>query len=156
MKRLHRIKYWHLIILALVVVVGLFAAYSANRARENTPLYQFRQSVMDEIERYMEENPDGEGGRDYRQGYFFHLNSNESISIFYNAIRKSMPMDYETYVARSNRNRNTSEPLAFILPCLEEQFYYSPKNLHCFEKGLVFEMKKKDSKKLYEIITRLR
>lgn len=155
MKRLHRIKYWHLIILALVVVVGLFAAYSANKARENTPPYLFRQSVMDEIERYMEENPDGEG-KDYRQDYFFHLNSNESISIFYNAIRKSIPMDYETYVTRSNRNKYTSESLVFILPCLEEQFYYSPKNLHCFEKRLVFEMKKKDSKKLYEIITRLR
>ena len=138
MKRLHRIKYWHLIILALVVVVGLFAAYSANKARENTPPYLFRQSVMDEIERYMEENPDGEG-KDYRQDYFFHLNSNESISIFYNAIRKSIPMDYETYVervTRSRRNRDTSESLAFILPCLEGHFSYFPKYLYCPEERL--------------------
>lgn len=155
MKRLHRIKYWHLIILALVVAVGLFTAYSATKARENTPPYQFRQSVMYEIERYMEENPDGEG-KDYRQDYFFHLNSNESISIFYNAIRKSIPMDYETHVARSNRNKDASEPLAFILPCLEGHFTYYPKYLYRPEERLFFEMKKKDDEKLYEIITRLR
>lgn len=155
MKRLHRIKYWQLLLLALIAVVGLFAAYSANRVREDTPPYLFRQSVMDDIERYMEENPDGDG-KDYRQDYFFYLNSNESISIFYNAMKKSIPMDYETHVARSKHNRDTSESLVFILPCLEEQFYYFHKNLYCPEERLFFELKKKDDEKLYEIITSLR
>ena len=147
-------KYWHHLFLVPIIIIAFFTVYSLNKAKINSPSYQFKQSIMDDIDRYVKEHSND--GKDYRQEYFFYLNSNASLSLFYSAIKNSTPMNYEVYMARNQRDETTSESLVFILPCMKEEFYYSPKYLFCLEKKIVFQLNENDSKKLYEIITRLK
>lgn len=154
MKKLHIMKYWHLLLLVPIIIIAFFTVDSLNKAKMNTPSFQFKQFIMEDIDRYVKEHSND--SKDYRREYFFYLNSNASLSVFYSAIKNSVPMDYDAYMARNQRDEATSEPLVFILPCIKEQFSYYPKFLFCSEKKIVFQLNKNDSKKLYEIIARLK
>lgn len=154
MKKLHIIKYWYILLLVPIIIIAFFTVESLIKAKINTPSFQLKQSIMHDIDLYVKEHPND--GKDYRQEYFFYLNSNASLSLFYSAIKNSTPMNYEAYMARNQRDETTSESLVFILPCFKEQFSYYPKFLFCLEKKIVFQLNENDSKKLYEIITRLK
>jgi len=154
MKKLHIMKYWHLLFLVPIIIIAFFTVYSLNKAKINSSSYQFKQSIMDDIDQYFKEHSND--GKDYRREYFFYLNSNVSLSLFYSAIKNSTPMNYEAYISRNQRDETTSESLVFILPCVKEQFYYFPKYLFCLERKVVFQLNEDDSKKLYEIITKLK
>lgn len=154
MKKIHIMKNWHLLLLIPIIIIAFFTVDLLNKAKINSPSYQFKQSIMDDIDRYVKEHSND--GKDYRQEFFFYLNSSASLYLFYSAIKNSTPMSYEAYMARNQREETTSESLVFILPCLKEQFSYYPKFLFCLEKKIVFQLNENDSKKLCEIITRLK
>jgi len=154
MKRLHTIKYWYILLLVPIIIIAFFTVESLIKSRINTSSFQLKKSIMDDIDRYLKEHPNN--SKDYRQDYFFYLNSKASLSLFYSAINNSTPMSYEAYMARNQRDETTSESLVFILPCFNEQFSYYPKFLFCQEKKIVFQLNENDSKELYEIIARLK
>lgn len=155
--RIFRIlKHKYLLLFIPAIIITFVAVYTLYKSKENTPVYQYKQSILDVIDKYIEGLP--EDRKDYRQEFICFLDSKTSLSTFYTAIEHSIPIDYETYMAHNTREEITSESLVFILPCIKKnfQFYYFTKHLFCLDKKIVFQLNENDSKKLYEIITRLK
>jgi CHASE3 domain sensor protein len=154
MRIFRKLKFYYILIFVIAIIITIITVFALNKVKENTPTYQFKQSILETLNKYTEELSDD--GKDYRQEYFFYINNKNSLSKFYTAIKHSTPMDYETYVTRNPEDRTTSESLVLVLPCLNEKFNYFPGLLICFEKKSVFKLNKNNSEKLHEIITRLR
>jgi len=142
------------LLLVPAICIAFFVMYFINKSKINTPPYQFKQSVTLSIEQYINENPNYND--DYREDFYYHFNSETSISAFYNAIKNSTPMDYDTYLAQYRHDRETYESIVFTLPCIEEKFSYFPRYLYYSKEGFWLRLKENDNEKLYEIIMKLK
>lgn len=150
------LKHKYFMLLLPAIIITFVDVYTLYKSKENTPAHQYKQSVLYTFHKYIKRIK--QDREDYRQEYFFYLLSKTSLTAFYTAIKHSIPVSYETYMASNTHGGNTSESLVFILPCIKEKFqFYNPtKHLFCLDKKIIFQLNENDNKMLYEIVTRLK
>lgn len=144
-----------LVLIAVAVLIIQNATEQADRkTKENTLPYQYRASLIEHIHRYIAEQPDG--ADIWSNDSDFYLYSHDSLNTFAEALQNSKPLDYATYRQSDLPDESTSEDLRFVLPGLDETFFYSRARLFCDDQQVMFQLTEKDGSRLNAIITNLR
>ena len=143
-----RNKYF--LLLAVLILLIFTAIYFRNQLKENLPYYQFKKSIIADLQKYTKEYTADD--KDIAQDFYYYFNRESSISAFLNAVRNSKVLSQKAYMASNPPQETTSETFIIVLPCIDETFLYYSKYLFCRENDSIFAISKKDSQELFEII----